>query len=435
MCETDSIHRGSMEGGLRRFLLWLADHEIWLVGLLAAAGVLSSRMLIFAVGLGGCYWIIRKVARGHFTVRSPLDLALIPMLLMLPLTMVVTALPDQTMPQVFRLLLGIALYYALVNWANSPQRLNWYANGMVCIGITLALVAPISVKWFTNKLPFIPSSLYKVPLLLSDPIHPNVMAGSLVLILPLMLAILVYRWGSIRLVYRVAYLIAFGWTAFILIMTQSRAAWLAFAMAGLLVAILRWRWAWVAAVFAVVLALVFVVSLGTERILDLLIASEALGGIKDRMEIWSRALYMIQDFPLTGVGMGSFMKATDAVYLFFYIGPQKVDHAHNLFLQIAVDLGIPGLISWISAFLLVILSSWRVFRRGIEEQDGLMAGVGAGLLASQLALLMQGMLDAVVWGMVRSAPLVWVLWGLPSASLIFLERSSLAIESICNKSS
>lgn len=424
-----------MEAGLRRFCLWLADHEIWLVGLFAAAGVLSSRMLILAVGLGGCYWLIRKVARGHFTVRSPLDLALIPMLLMLPLTIMVTALPDQTVPQVFRVLLGVALYYALVNWANTLQRLNGYANGLVFVGFGLALVAPISVKWFTHKLPFMPGNLYEVPLLLSDPIHPNVMAGSLVLILPLMLAFLVYRWHSIRFVHRMAYFVAFAWATFIIILTQSRSAWLAFAMAGLLVAILKWRWAWIGAVFAVVLAVVLVIYPGIDRILDLLIASEALGGLKDRMEIWSRALYIIQDFPLTGVGMGSFMKATDSVYLFFYIGPQKVDHAHNLFLQIAVDLGIPGLISWISAFLLVILSSWKVFRRGTEAQDGLMAGVGAGMLASQLALLMQGMLDAVVWGMVRSAPLIWVLWGLPCASLIVLERWRMMPNSIGNKSS
>jgi hypothetical protein len=39
-----------------------------------------------------------------------------------------------------------------------------------------------------------------------------------------------------------------------------------------------------------------------------------------------------------------------------------------------------------------------------------------GLLGAQVALILGGITDAVTWGMVRSAPLVWGLWGLAVAS-------------------
>jgi putative inorganic carbon (HCO3(-)) transporter len=38
------------------------------------------------------------------------------------------------------------------------------------------------------------------------------------------------------------------------------------------------------------------------------------------------------------------------------------------------------------------------------------------LLCSQVALVVHGLTDAVTWGMVRPAPLVWALWGLAMAS-------------------
>ncbi len=48
------------------------------------------------------------------------------------------------------------------------------------------------------------------------------------------------------------------------------------------------------------------------------------------------------------------------------------------------------------------------------------AGLGAGLLCSQLALAVHGITDAVTWGMVRPAPFVWAIWGLAVAGCYVL---------------
>jgi len=125
---------------------------------------------------------------------------------------------------------------------------------------------------------------------------------------------------------------------------------------------------------------------------------------------------MIQDFPFTGIGMGSFGNVADVLYPFFLAAPGSIPHAHNLFLQVAVDLGIPGLVAWLSVFGLVTLSAWQVYRRGRSDGNAWVAGIGAAILCSQLALTVHGLADAVTWGMVRPAPLVWALWGLGVAA-------------------
>ena len=68
---------------------------------------------------------------------------------------------------------------------------------------------------------------------------------------------------------------------------------------------------------------------------------------------------MVLDFPFTGIGMGSFTEVAESLYPFFS-SPGRVFHAHNLFLQAIVDLGIPGLIAWFAIIMIVILVSWQV---------------------------------------------------------------------------
>ena len=54
--------------------------------------------------------------------------------LTIPVTLWATALPEVTQPQVLRLLAGIALYYALVNWATTASRLWLLGVGLAGAG-------------------------------------------------------------------------------------------------------------------------------------------------------------------------------------------------------------------------------------------------------------------------------------------------------------
>lgn len=425
--------QGSTERGpvLQRFLHFAAGHEIWPVALAAAAGMLSERLLPLSVAVAGVFWLVRRAARGHFTRRTLADLPVLVLVLLLPVTLCVTIQPEKTLPQVLRLLSGTGLYYALVNWADRPARLRLAAWGLILAGAVLALAAPLTVSWNSEKFAFIPAGFYEhFPPLITDTANPNVMAGSLVILLPLAAGLILFSWRICSRFQRFLLCACALLMAGVLVLTQSRGALLGMAASLAVLAGLRWRRGWLLLPAGAGASLAAAFVLGLDRALQFLSGATSLGGWEGRVEVWSRAAAMIRDFPLSGIGMGTFTQVADRLYPFFQYRAGTVEHAHNLFLQVAVDLGLPGLLAWLAVLVLSFLAGWETYRVGKGNFWGpgsasstqvpvLLAGLGAGLLAAQSALVVHGLLDAVTWGMVRPAPLVWALWGLAcSAGLV-----------------
>jgi putative inorganic carbon (HCO3(-)) transporter len=410
---------------MRKFASHLTPLEIWVVGLCVAASFISERILPFAVGAVAAFSLIRWISLGRLSVRTPADWPIFFIVLMVPVTLWATAVPDITVPQVLRLITGIGMYYAIINWSSSAWRMRWLLRGLWLAGLLLALYAFISVQWNTSKLHFIPAAIYsRFSIQVSDIANPNVMAGSLVIILPCVLGVLLFcgrRLGWFDLGLSV---LATSIITIVLILTQSRWGILVFGASLMLLVVLRWKRGWWVLVCGVVLVCVVVITFGPKPVLNEISTNTTLGGIDGRLEVWSRAVYMIQDFPFTGVGMGSYGRVADLLYPFFMYASGSVQHAHNLFLQIAVDLGIPGLIAWLSIWILIMSTAYQLYRYGRAHQHSWVSGLGAGLLCSQFALGAHGMLEAVTWGMVKPAPLVWVIWGLTVACwYVYVRRS------------
>lgn len=378
----------------------------------------NEKLLPFALLGAAIFWPIRRLSLKRWTVRTPVDLPVILLLLALLVSLWATAVPEKTHPQVLRTLTGVALFYALVN-SNTiddhPGSLDDHRLVLITLagGLILALAAPFIVQWNTLKLPFIPAGLYaRFTLLVADPVNQNVLAGCLIVLLPLGLALLLFSWHDLSLIERVLSLSLVVVGGAVLLLTQSRSAWLAFAVAVALLVVLRSHWGWILLIVGILSGIALAVILGFDRFSTLLISNPSLGGMEGRLEVWSRALYMIQDFPFTGIGMGSFTEVADRLYPFFLFMPGSVEHAHNLFLQVAVDLGLPGLIAWLAILFGALFTTWQVFRTGRRLGQSWLVGLGAGLLAAQSALVVHGFTDAVLWGMVRTAPLVWFIWGM-----------------------
>ncbi len=386
----------------------------------AAVGltILSQSAQPLALALIAFFWMIRWLAYGRPTVRTAADLPIVGLLLLLPVTLWATALPDMTQPQVARLLIGVGFYYAIVNWADSSKRVRQLAFGVVLASLFLALGGTVSTRWQNRaKLAFIPVSFYEyLPTLVSDTIHSNVMGGMLLFLLPVTLAIGLFSWRTLDRFERLLTLVTVFVTTAVLLLTQSRGALLALACVLVILVLLRWRWGWLLLpiVFLITAFVIRVFTLGT--VLDFLTADDTFSGFEDRVEIWSRAIYLIQFFPFTGVGMGTFAPVADFFYPSFLVRPGLVPHAHNIFLQLAVDLGILGLMAWLMTFMTVLSTSWKLYSTGRQGDDKWLMGLGAGLLGSQVALITHGLVDAVLWGMVRASPIVWAVWGITIAA-------------------
>lgn len=141
--------------------------------------------------------------------------------------------------------------------------------------------------------------------------------------------------------------------------------------------------------------------------------------------MWSRALYAIQDFAFTGIGMGSFPQVIPLLYPYvLYKSGVTITHAHNIWLQVAIDLGVPGLIAFISMVLITAVLAVRSLRTLADNSMFGLAWLQRGALAGLAAVLIHGLLDAVTWN-TRPAFLVWALWGAAVAvALLAAEQQS-----------
>jgi putative inorganic carbon (HCO3(-)) transporter len=390
----------------------LASTELWVVGGMVAASIVDPRLLPAAVITAAFFWPLRRLAYGRWSVRTTGDFPIILLLLMSVVSWWITPLPQITAPQVYRLWSGIALYYAIVNACTTRQSLLLLIRVFSLGGLALALLAPFSVDWPLGKLPFIPAAIYqRFSVMVADSVHPNVIAGTLALLLPITLAWMLFNWRALRVFDWAIGILSLASMSGVLLLSLSRGAIMAFGAAVLALVVLRWRWGWIAILLALLGAWAGVYWFGAERALEILVASKTVGSFNGRLEVWSRAIDMILDFPFSGIGVGAFQPLADRLYPFLIFAPGQVFHAHNLFLQVAVDLGIPGLIAWLWLLAVVMLNAAKAYRAGRALPDHLFAALGAGLLGSQIALIVHGLTDAVTWGMVRPAPIVWALWG------------------------
>ena len=402
---------GRMSMPVRNLARAIASHEIWPLTVVVAASIASERALPSALAVAVALIATRWIARGVPSVRTPADWPILALALMGVVSLAVTAQMELTAPQVGRLWLGMTFYYGLVNWATSLKRLELVSLGLALSGLVLALGAPFGVEWVGAKFAFIPASLYERFIRLSpDTINPNVMAGYLALLLPCVAAPLLFVWNQLALWRKSLYGVVLTAMLIVLVLTQSRAGIAAAAIGLLVLAMLRWRWAWVGALALAALGLIF-----WRAIFTALATGVNFDGLPTRMEVWTRGWYMVQDFAFTGIGMGSFAYVTERFYPL--VLQPTLPHAHNLVLQIAVDLGVPGLVAWLAVLSMVVVSAWRAYRRGVASGDRFLTGLTAGLLAAQVVLLFHGMFDAITWGMVRPAVLIWGLWGVAVAAL------------------
>lgn len=407
---------------LKSFFSLLASLECWLVIAIVGASMATEKLLLPAVVVGAGFWPIRWAATGRPTVRTIADAPILLLLLLMPMTLWVTTMPEVTQTQVFRLLTGIVLYYAIVNGISSRSRLRLFLVGTIVAGLVLAMAATVSVTWWSyRKLPFIPPEIYNhLKPTISDTINSNVMAGQLVMFFPLSLATLLTGWrGSSWPTLLLALLSTLAMGVMVLL-TQSRGALMA-CVAELFLVLLfvfpRFR-----AVFAsYTAALGLVLMPHYQAIIDFLTDPAAMG-LQKRMEIWTRAWYMIRDLPLTGIGMGTFLPLIERFLPYELHSPGRGEHAHNIFLQVAVDLGVIGFVAWMAIYLSMLLLAWRVYRLGRLRWNHHAIAVGAGFFCSQIGIGVHGLLDAVIWGMVRPAPIVWGIWGLIVASHRILSR-------------
>ena len=174
-----------------------------------------------------------------------------------------------------------------------------------------------------------------------------------------------------------------------LILTGSRGAWIGLiAGAGVAAALgrLSHRRHSFAAVLVLACALLFLLWAAVALPgLESLLSGVAGGGSAGRSVLWKDMLALVTDYPFTGSGLGSTMMVYSTYVMLLHVG--YITHAHNLFLQIAIEQGLPGLVAFAG---LLVAAGWRLMARA----DGRSQVFRLAAIASLVALAVHGMVDA-----------------------------------------
>jgi putative inorganic carbon (HCO3(-)) transporter len=376
----------------------VAAAEIAVVVAIAPALLFPTPTRLLAVLAVLVVWLANWKTGRHLIPRTPLNTSLFVLLVTVAVSLFATFDVRVSLGKVSGVVLGVFVFWAVTRWVDTPMRLGVGMLGFVLAGAALSAIGLFGVSW-TDKFPVLSAVLARLPRTIrgipgaEEGFQPNAVAGCLVLFVPLQLALVALspnEWlPETILTRRVDWMrpvqgLLIALTAGTLLLTQSRGAWTGVIIATAACCVWFSRATRVAAALATAVAVAAAIALGPGRVVDLTISQSGpgmAGNISGRLELWSRALYAIQDVPLTGMGMNTFRKVLPVLYP-TVLTTGDVSHAHNHLLQAAVDLGIPGLVAYMSIWIVTGLLLVAVYRRSERRAYRAMsAGLGAGLIA------------------------------------------------------
>lgn len=198
--------------------------------------------------------------------------------------------------------------------------------------------------------------------------HPNILAFFMVFSATLLIYILrcePFRLTLAKRMKHAAYLlIVLG----ALVLTETRSAWIACAVVMGMYALQKER-KWL-----VILALGLGVALALPpiqaRIKDLTSESgrksKELNSMDWRIKLWQSSMPYIARRPLTGYGLGEFQPMSTQ---FFTLEKKHGAPAHNVYVELLFEVGLLGLLTYVSIYLAILRLFWGYQKKGATESD------------------------------------------------------------------
>lgn len=366
---------------------------------------LSLDIATLFLGAGTVLWLAKMVLlKKLFLKRTPFD-ELIALLVILSAASIGVA-PDKDFSFYnYYHLMGryILIYYLVINNLHTLgqlQRLVWsvMASAVVvtCYGFYQYIhgVDISAFQWVDGEqFPELKVRIF------STLQNPNLLAGFLVVVMSLAVGIGLHTENTGRKLLLFAFVAVLGTC---LVLTYSRGAWLSVvAVTALCGRLYNRKVLWV---FLVIPAIALFCHDGVmERLLSIFNPTDTSSTL--RIALWESTVAMILDKPLLGIGWGSYWLVYPD-YDFFLNNPAAtIVHAHNMYLHIAAEIGIPGLI----VFLAIIYGHARKAIQVLTQtQNPWVAGVMLGTVAAVLGLAVNGFTDYIMFN-VQMSMLFWLL--------------------------
>ncbi len=376
-------------GALIALCLVFWKKEIGLYGAVVALPIITFKytaLLIFYTFF--CY-IVKKAYKKEKLITTPMDGPLFMFVIVLVFSSITSITLNQSLVELF-VYISILLMVFIISRDLDKRSLNIL---LICLVLAATLVALLGIYQYTTgnmgghgwvdieTNPNLKARAY------STMDNPNILAEYLVIACSISVALFLDSRNFIRKI------LLLGTTGIILlglILTFSRGGWLAFALSLFIIAIAENKKIIPLGILIGIISLFFLPEVVMDRLMT-------IGSLEDssnayRFSIWAAALGILKDFWPSGVGLGyeAFMKA----YPNYMLAGIKAAHAHNSYLQIAIETGIFGLIIFIisvfktySTGLLIRLKSGYSFQKRIS----------AAALGAISGLLLHGLVEHVLF--------------------------------------
>jgi O-antigen ligase len=325
--------------------------------------------------------------------------------------------PSRSTQALTAILVSVALYFAVAYLTRS-----WLAvrivSGVVILASTVLALYFITQFGYQDyaETPAVIQQIGRattVPMRSGDYLHPNAVAAFLGVAVPLGIAQALSSrhiwskgfWALCSLVILYA-----------IFLSYSRGAWLALAVVTVLVIVLvilkrlPSRIAFVAVGIVVVAIVLGVIAIGRQGVDNIPFLASAFSTASNRGQLYRNSLYLLGDYPYTGIGLGDTFAMVYSRYVLLIFVP-FLTYAHNLPLAVWLNQGLLGLVSLAGMIVALYTLVYRVTR--IAEPRRLFHGAWLGATVA----LLHGLTDAPQyaehhWVM----PMLFIAMGLTVAS-------------------
>ena len=348
-------------------------------------------------------WLWRWRTRTHPVARPPLNLSLAILLLSVLLNAFSTPDLELSTEKMAGTVLGVVLLFAVVDFLDSEKRIRLALPGFAALGGLFGFFSLAFTEWKPRYEFLADFALQVFPVRFSPTggeagFNPNPIGGSMALFVPILLTLCVMNMRDVGIRYPVSERI-YSWffrgalmiVLTVLVLCQSRSAWFAALVSSLFLGLI-WKLRGRQRRSSVAMATLFLaIVFGGMALVFLAVRSDwfsalLFAGGSARQEVWARAIWGVQDFPLTGLGMNTFRKVVTEMYPFYGARPGvDLANAHNHFLQTALDLGLPALVAYGTVWFAVLRMLYILILRATSQwMMKLSMGIGAGLMAHLL---------------------------------------------------
>lgn len=351
-------------------------------------------------------WSVRKIVEKRFVEPTMVN---VPIFIFLAAVLISTSrVPDfaNSLGKFAGVLFAIAFFYAAAALLKTETLVKWGVILFLLGGFLFSITGLLGMPTFKvkhldilmkikDKIPRIDFGLPGAELGFST----NAVGGTLLLVIPLFFVLSAAAWlhqkkKEIAPNHLIAVLPVIGLavTSGVLLLTQSRGAWASLFVSTviigllLLVSMMKKKKIYVIAVTGL-LVLTIIIGIGVYTMAH---SDQLQPGIKQaegtllfRIQLWNLALPIVKANPMWGIGLNSFRLEPEVRYF--------LSSAHNQFLHIAVELGIPALIAYLAILLLMGYMCVQVWEKSAAAW---MCITALGLGWGQLAFLFFGLTDA-----------------------------------------